>query len=153
MKSGKMKRGSKPFSKRLAEILAQQEILQQMLEQMQLNGKLSPKADKYLKEIRQLMNKNQIDIVNKRISPELLNRQKKILTRLLESDKAQQERDKDKKREAKTSEDINHKRVNFDWEKINKNMFKNKVQEKSLDLQPFYKKVFDNYQKETVHSR
>ena len=145
MQNGKLNKNSKSFSKRIAEMLAQQEILQQMLEQMQRDGELSPKADKYLKEIKRLMQKNEFDLVNKRISPELLNRQKKILSRMLESEKAEQEKKKEKKRKSTEGKDLQHKKVNFNWEKIDKSLYKNKIQKKDVNLLPFYKKIFENY--------
>jgi len=145
MQNGKLNKNSKSFSKRLAEMLAQQEILQQMLEQMQRDGQLSPQADKYLKEIKRLMQKNELDLVNKRISPDLLNRQKKILSRMLESEKAEQKKEKDKKRKSTEGKDLQHKKVNFNWEKIDKSLYKNKIQKKDVNLLPFYKKIFENY--------
>jgi hypothetical protein len=49
------------------------------------------------------MNKTETDLVNKMLSKETIERQKNILTRLLESEKAMMERDKEEKRESKES--------------------------------------------------
>ena len=46
------------------------------------------------------MEKNEEDLVNKNINIETLKRQQDILTRLLESEKAERERDQDNKRES-----------------------------------------------------
>ncbi len=146
MKSGKLKKGDKEFSKRLAEILAQQEILQQMLNQMQMNGELSPNAQKMLQEVKDLLKKNEVDIVNKNITPELLNRQQEILTRLLEADNAENEREKEEKRESETGENNIRREVEFDWEKFNKSLFRQEFHQNQLNLLPFYKQLYEKYQ-------
>ena len=56
------------------------------------------------KELLDNMEKTEEDLVNKRVTEELLERQAQILTRLLESEKAEKERELDNKREAKTAE-------------------------------------------------
>jgi hypothetical protein len=56
------------------------------------------------KELLDKMEETEEDLVNKRVTEELLERQASILTRLLESEKAEKERELDNKREAKTAE-------------------------------------------------
>ncbi len=56
------------------------------------------------KELLDKMEETEEDLVNKRVTEELLNRQEQILTRLLESEKAEKERELDNKREAKTAD-------------------------------------------------
>jgi len=56
------------------------------------------------KELLEKMEETEEDLVNKRVTEELLNRQEQILTRLLESEKAEKERELDNKREAKTAD-------------------------------------------------
>ncbi|WP_020528458.1 DUF4175 family protein [Flexithrix dorotheae] len=56
------------------------------------------------KELLEKMEKTEEDLVNKKVTNELLERQAEILTRLLESEKAEKERELDNKREAKTAE-------------------------------------------------
>jgi len=46
------------------------------------------------------MEKNEKDLINKRITQETLLRQQKILTRLLESEKAEQKREQEERRES-----------------------------------------------------
>ncbi|MDW7695350.1 DUF4175 family protein [Flammeovirgaceae bacterium SG7u.111] len=55
-------------------------------------------------ELLKKMEETEEDLVNKRITNELIERQQEILTRLLESEKAEKERELDKQREAKTAE-------------------------------------------------
>lgn len=59
-----------------------------------------------LKEIQELMDKTEEDIVNKRITPETIKRQEEITTRLLEAEKAEKEQEYDNKRESKSANDI-----------------------------------------------
>ncbi len=51
------------------------------------------------------MEKSEEDLVNKKVTQELIERQKEILTRLLESEKAMREREEDPNREATTAQD------------------------------------------------
>jgi len=93
-----------------------------------------------------MMEENETDIVNKRITQETINRQKQILTRLLESEKAEREREWDEKRESKEGKEK---------EKGNPELFfeYNKEKEQEVDLikttppnlSIFYKKKVTQY--------
>lgn len=102
MKNGKEGKG---MSEELAKMAAQQEYIRRALQQMQKDsdkkgaGKPGNSLDNLIKE----MEKNEEDIVNKRLNQQQLNRQQEILTRLLESEKAMEEKELDDKREANTA--------------------------------------------------
>lgn len=110
-KSGK---SGKQLSEELAKLAAQQEMIRNALKQqgqrMKENGaKKDGKDGENGKEggngkLEKLMEENEEDLVNKRITEETIRRQKEIMTRLLESEKAMREREMDEKREAKTAE-------------------------------------------------
>jgi len=97
-------------------------------------------------EMLEKMEKTEEDLVNKRITQETLNRQKEILTRLLESEKAMREREQDQKREAEHAKDKN---------KVNPPQFSDylKQKEKQIELlktippslNPYYKKEVNEY--------
>jgi hypothetical protein len=70
-----------------------------MRESMDQNGKNGSN------QLSKLMEETETDLVNKRITQQTLNRQKEILTRLLESEKAERERELDDKRESKQGKD------------------------------------------------
>ncbi len=93
-------------SQKLAKMAAEQEAIRRELQKMSnsLNneGGKTPGGSN-LKKIEDLMEENERDIVNRQITQETINRQKDILTRLLESEKAERERDKDEKRESNES--------------------------------------------------
>ena len=61
---------------------------------------------KDLQQIQQQMDKNETDLVNRRISAEMMMRQRDILTRLLETDKALRQQEQDEKRSSKSAQDI-----------------------------------------------
>ena len=90
------------MSQQLAEMAAQQAALRQKIQELsQELNKDGTGAGNGLKEIVKEMEKVEEDIVNKRISTQTLNRQKEIMTRLLEHEKAQREQEYDEKRKAK----------------------------------------------------
>jgi len=88
-------------SKEIAQMAAAQSALRKQMEQMaqELNKDGSGNGNG-LKKIAKDMEKLEEDIVNKRISKETITRHKDIMTRLLNHEKAQREREFDEKREA-----------------------------------------------------
>ncbi len=98
--------GSNGMSEELARMAAQQEALRNELQQLsnQENkdgqGSLG-NLDKLAKE----MEETEKDLVNRKLSQETLNRQEEILTRLLESEKAEREREQDEKRQSNEGDD------------------------------------------------
>lgn len=94
----------KGMSESLAKMAAEQAKIRNELQ------KLKNKGTQGTNGLSKLMEENEQDIVNKRITQETINRQQEILTRLLESEKAEREREWDDKREskeAKTDEKLN----------------------------------------------
>ncbi|CAM3706702.1 DUF4175 domain-containing protein [Mucilaginibacter galii] len=89
------------ISEQMARMARQQQAIRQQLQQLsrQQNkdgtGKLG-NLDKISKEMEQ----TETDLVNKKITEESLKRQQQIQTRLLEAEKAEQEREQDKQRES-----------------------------------------------------
>jgi hypothetical protein len=100
-----MKPGDKPgeggMSQELAKMAAQQEAIRNALkglnneENKDGQGKLGD-----LGKIMEQMEENEKDIVNKRITDATLRRQQDIMTRLLESEKAEKEREQEERRES-----------------------------------------------------
>lgn len=100
-------KGAQGMSEELARMAAQQEALRNALQQLNMEqnkdgqGKLGD-----LQKIMEQMEQNEKDIVNKQITEMTLNRQKEIETRLLESEKAEREREKEERRESNEARDI-----------------------------------------------
>jgi len=112
----KMKLPGVGGNKGLAKMAAEQSQIRKQLEQLRnkLNedGKGSGnKLNPLLKELE----KQQKEIINKNLSNELIERQNRILTRLLENEKAIRERGYDEKRESKEGNYINNgNKIRFD---------------------------------------
>lgn len=100
-------KGGQGMSQELARMAAQQEALRNALQQLNMEqnkdgqGKLGD-----LQKIMEQMEQNERDIVNKQISEMTLKRQQEIETRLLESEKAEREREQEERRESNEARDI-----------------------------------------------
>jgi hypothetical protein len=81
-------------------MVSMQDKFNQMLNDLMQNGGLSPEAVNQLKEIKNMVHDVEKDIVNKNITPQTMLRQEQILTRLLEAEKSEQERETENKRES-----------------------------------------------------
>jgi len=148
MKKGQGGLSKDAQNKQLAKMLAQQEIFKQMLKEMQSGFSLNSETQKLLNEINKMNDKNKKEIINRKITPELLERQKKIETRLLEAEKAENKRKFDKKRESEQPDNKNYKSPK-DVFKGRENMsdFNQNLNKKNLQLNSFYKKLYNEYSK------
>jgi len=87
------------LSEKLAKLAAEQEFIRRQLEMLR-KGKPGSKGGDDLKKAIQMMEQNEIDLVNKRLSQQLMHRQQQIETRLLEAEKSQREQETEEEREA-----------------------------------------------------
>lgn len=98
---GQQGQQSKSQSEEFARMAAEQEMIrrsmQSMLEEMKKNGQL---GDDGLNQIIQDMERLEEDLVNKRLDKQTIERNRQILSRMLESEKAQEKRDQDEKRKS-----------------------------------------------------
>lgn len=148
---GSSGQGGKKLSQELAELAQEQAKLRRELSQLQdkLNGtKEGQEVGKQLSELQKEMDESEKDIVNKRITPTLIKRQKEIETRLLEAEKAIKEQELDPKRKSNTgriSNDTPPKEI--------EEFIKQKSAQKELlrftppTFTPFYKSKTDSYLK------
>jgi len=144
-KGGKGTMGSKG-DKMIAKMLAQQEILRQMMQDMKAKNNLSPETQRILNEIDKLAQENEKDFVNKRITPQLLERQNRIKTRMLEAESAEEEREQDKKRKSTAGLEKKYQSPeDFFKEKDMNEGFKENLYHNSLKMRNFYKSLYDNY--------
>jgi len=101
------KSGQQGMSEQFAKMARQQQMIKQSLQQINQDknkdgtGGLG-NLDKISKEMEQTEN----DLVNKKITEEAIKRQQQITTRLLEADKAEQQREQDQKRESHAGNDM-----------------------------------------------
>ncbi len=127
-------------SKGMVKMAAEQSAIRKKLEE--LRGKLNKEgkgAGNALNPLIEELKEQQKNIINKRINKETINRQKDILTRLLESEKALIERGFEEKRESKSGKNT---------EKSNQNLINeyNKEKLRKIELlryaEPSYKKYY-----------
>ena len=95
------------MSEQLARMAREQQMIRETLQQInQEDNKDGTKGLGNLDKISQQMEQNERDLVNKHITDEALKRQEQIQSRLLEAEKAEQQRDQDQKRESNTGKDM-----------------------------------------------
>jgi hypothetical protein len=94
------------MSEQLAKMAAQQEALrrqmQQMMDKIKKEGGSNPGGN-----IAEMMEETERDIVNRQITQETMKRQQDIITKLLESEKAEREREQDEKRKSNEAKNQN----------------------------------------------
>lgn len=145
-----MQENGKPspqMSEEFARMAAEQELIrqgmQQMLEEMKRNGQV---GDDGLNQIIKDMERLEEDLVNKRITRQTIERNRQILSRMLESEKAQEKRDQDEKR--KSNE---YKGQGFDRE-VDELFYKEQLKKNQeflrqnpVQYQPYYRQKINEY--------
>ena len=98
----------KALSEELAKLAAQQEMIRQQLQQMQemLDQENKGGGSNGTKEAIKKMEETEMDLVNKQITQQTLQRQKDILTRLLKAENAMRERELDQERESEKADKL-----------------------------------------------
>jgi len=140
------KDGKSGMSKEMAQMLAQQEIFDQMMQQMQTGQQIGSESQKKLNEVKQLMEENKNDLINKNITPATLNRQNQIVTRLLEAENAERKREIDNKRESNEAKNpkLSNPETVFQYKKQNAR-FNENLKQSNLNLYNFYKNKYKDY--------
>ncbi len=103
---GEGKEGQGSSSEKLARMAAEQAAIRKMIQDLmesQKGSEVGKQMSKELQEIADKMDETETDLVNKRITPELIKRNQEITTRLLESEKAMKEQDEDEQRKAQSA--------------------------------------------------
>jgi len=94
------------MSEQLARMAAEQSAIRKMMEQFRDQLKEEGRfSDGNINKMIQDMEETEKDIVNNRISRQTLERQQEILTRLLQSEKAERQREEDQQRESQEARD------------------------------------------------
>jgi hypothetical protein len=136
-------KSGRQLSEELAEMAAEQERIRKALQEMQekmKDGNL-PGGD-----LPSKMEQTEMDLVNKQLTDQLINRQQDIVTRLLEAEKSMREQDMDEERKGETAKD---------YEKEIPKAFEDylRLKEKEVELlktvppklYPYYKKEVNEY--------
>ena len=137
-------------NKEIAKMAAQQTAIRQRLEQLrnEMNKEGKGKGNQLNPLINEL-EKQERDLINKNFSKEMIKRQKDILTRLLESEKALMERGFEEKRESKVGKNVflsNQKRI----DEYNNQKLKQIELLRSVD--PVFKKYYKDKANEYFNS-
>lgn len=133
-------------SKEFAKMAAKQAALRKALSEMEREAQQRGQNGEELRKLMDEMNKIEKDLVNKRLTSEMIRRQEMIHTRLLESERAEREKGKDNKRKSERGKDIARELPPGLEEYLNKR--KSEIQEfrkVNPDLTPFYKKMVEDY--------
>ncbi|MCX7861438.1 MAG: hypothetical protein N2449_00385 [Bacteroidales bacterium] len=146
MKNQQQQNQGQKLSEQLGKMISMQDKMQQMLNEMMQEPGISPESMKKLQEIKNLMNDVQKDIANKNITPQTLQRQEQILTRLLEAEKSDNERETENKRESESGKNdkISNPKEIFQY-KGKKSIYDEILQQSNLPLQKYYQELYRKY--------
>lgn len=138
-------KSGRELSEELAEMAAEQErirrALQEMQEKMKEQGGKMPGGD-----LPSKMEQTEMDLVNKQLTEQMIQRQQEIVTRLLETEKSAREQDMDDERKGETAKDYD-KEIPKAFEEYLR------LKEKEVELlktvppklYPYYKKEVSEY--------
>ena len=156
------KKGNKPggrhqigqgqsMSEEFAKMAAQQEMIrrmmqeygQEMKQQNAGNSKLAKEIDQMMKQMEQ----TETDLVNRTITQQTIKRQQQILTRLLEHEKAEMQREKEERRESHEAGDLYSQPSPAELEKYNKQLKPADDQLRTVPptLSPYYREKVNDY--------
>lgn len=138
------------MSEEFAKMAAQQEQIRRMMQQygqeMKQQNSGNSKLAKEINEMMRQMEQTETDLVNKTITNQTIKRQQQIMTRLLEHEKAEMQREKEERRESREGQE-KYSVSPSDMERFNKMQEKNLELFKSVPpvLSPFYKNKVSDY--------
>ncbi|MDP4281008.1 MAG: hypothetical protein Q8867_02560 [Bacteroidota bacterium] len=137
------KQGQKSMSEQLARMAAEQEAIRNEMRKYadQLNEEGLKGQTNELNDAMSKMEKTEKDIVNKRITEETVRRQQEILTRLLESEKAELQREQEEKRESNEAKNQKISNPSLDFKYNNR---KNSSPDLLKTVQPAYNYFYKN---------
>ncbi|HTI59951.1 DUF4175 family protein [Mucilaginibacter sp.] len=147
-KQGNMSQSQRSgMSQQLARMAREQQIIREALDKINQEenkdgtGRLG-NLDKISKEMEQTEN----DIVNRRITDDLLKRQQQIQTRLLEAEKAERQQEQDQQRESNAGKDLppGYIKALQDYQKLNEKQTE-QVKTVSPALNLYYKQKIKSY--------
>jgi hypothetical protein len=147
-KQGNMSQSQRSgMSEQLAKMARQQQIIRQALQEINKEenkdgtGRLG-NLDKISKEMEQTEN----DIVNRQITDEVLKRQQQIQTRMLEAEKAEQQREQEQQRESNAGKDMppGYIKALEDYQKIKQKQTE-QIKTVSPALNLYYKQKIKSY--------
>lgn len=135
------------MSQEFAKMAQEQQMIREALEKINKEDNKDGKGSLgNLNQAVQEMKQSELDLVNKRITQETLNRQKNLMVKLLDAEKAQREQEQDSKRESKSAQQFppSYKQM---LEKFNKSMQNESelIQKLPPNLNYYYKNKVAEY--------
>ncbi|MCF8334099.1 MAG: hypothetical protein K9I47_08125 [Bacteroidales bacterium] len=146
MKKGKKQGKKSGMSEKVARMAAKQAAIRRKLQQYRKELMKQGKGDQGLNKTIEKMDENESDMVNKRITEELIKRQEKIVSRLLESEKAERKQDKKKEREAEQAKSYKKRNPKqfLEYKEIETNS-KEVLKTIPPEMHPYYRKKVNDY--------
>lgn len=137
---------SKEFARMAAQQQAIRQQMQKMLQQMGTKEKEGLGGQQKLQEMQRLMEQTEKELFNKKLSNEMLMRQQDILTRMLESEKAERKQEQEQKREAEQAKEKPATTPpSFEQYLKQKNKEQELLETIPAELQPYYKEKAKEY--------
>ena len=130
----------------MAKIAAQQSALRKQLNDINNQLRKDGKSNPNLTKIQSDMDRNETDIVNRRITNDLLSRQSEILNRLLEAKDALRQQEQGEERESNSAKDMTR-----EIPQQLKDILKSKqsvidyYKTVPAELKPYYKQLVEDY--------
>lgn len=143
--------GQQTISEEFAKMAAQQEMIRRMMQEYGQEMKSASGGDpKLAREIDQMlkqMEQTETDLVNRTITQQTINRQQQIMTRLLEHEKAEMQREKEKRRESHEAGDLYSQPSPAELEKYNKQLKPVDDQLRTVPptFQPYYREKVNDF--------
>ncbi len=135
------------MSQEFAKMAQQQQMIREALEKINKEDNKDGKGPLgNLNQTVQEMKQSELDLVNKRINQETINRQKNLMVKLLDAEKAQREQDQDEKRESNSAKQFPPSYQQM-LEKFNKSMQNESelIQKLPPNLNYYYKNKVAEY--------
>ncbi len=139
------------MSEEFAKMAAQQEMIRRMMQEygQELkegdagNGKLAREIDQMMRQMEQ----TETDLVNRTITKQTITRQQQIMTRLLEHEKAEMQREREERRESHEAKDLYSQPSPEEMEKYNRQVRPSDDQLRTVPptLQPYYRQKVNDY--------
>jgi hypothetical protein len=145
----KEQKSGRQFSEELGELAREQAKIRQMMEELekQMNSENGNENGGNNGSISEEMEKIEEDLVNKRLDRKLIERQQKIVTRLLESEKAREEQEEKDERKGETATEYERERIPNAFEEYIKEKQKEIEQLRNVppNFTPYYKNEINKY--------
>ncbi len=140
--------GNDQNAKMLMQLAQQQAAIRRQMAQLNqmLNSQGNNSIAKELKNLQEQMDKNETDLVNKKLDADFYKRQQEILTRMLETESSLREQEQDEKRSSKSATEISRPIPSELKPYLIENQFyKEQYQMQVPGLKPYYKELNQQY--------